>query len=85
MASQREWESVVWHYLGDSLKHQNPEVIKDWIYDFHPSTSTQEDRWLKAIEKVQSQIEKFAGENNSCDEDCVSNVFSMKGNSPYAN
>lgn len=73
MASQREWESVVWHYLGDSLKNENPEAIKDWIYDFDPSTPTQEDRWLKAIKKVQSQVEKFAGSYNQCDEECKGN------------
>ena len=74
MASQREWESVVWHYLGDILKHESPNVIKGWIYGFDPATPTQEDRWLKAIEKVQAQVEKFAGASNACDEDCEGNT-----------
>jgi len=78
MASQREWESVVWHFLGDTLKHESPNAIKDWIYDFVPSTPTQEDRWLNAVNKVQEQLERFAGEDNECDEEC-------KGNIPYGN
>ncbi|SVC24924.1 uncharacterized protein METZ01_LOCUS277778, partial [marine metagenome] len=41
MASQREWESVVWHFLGDHLRNTDNEYIKDWIYDFGPSTETE--------------------------------------------
>jgi len=75
MASQREWESAVWHFLGDALKHADPEAIKDWIYGFQPTTPTQEDRWLKAIEKIQGQLERFAGVGNECDDDCVGNSY----------
>ena len=71
MASQREWESVVWHFLGDKLKQDYPDEIKEWIWGFQPSTPAQEKRWLNAIQKVQTQIERSAGEDNSCDDDCV--------------
>ena len=71
MASQREWESVVWHFLGDHLRNTDNEYIKDWIYDFQPSTKTQDERWDSAVSKVYYQIQKFAGENARCDmEDC---------------
>ena len=75
MASQREWESVVWHFLGDYLNHADPEEIKEWIFALAPSTATQEDRWLKSINKVQQQLEHFAGEGNSCNDDCVGNSY----------
>ena len=71
MATQREWESVVWHFVGDNLKDADSNVIKEWIYDFEPNTPAQEKRWLEAIQKVQEQIERFTGEANSCDEECV--------------
>lgn len=75
MASQREWESAVWHFLGDSLSHTDPEAIKDWIYGFQPTTPAQEDRWLKAIEKVQEQLDRFTGVGNECDDDCIGNSY----------
>ena len=71
MATQREWESVVWHFLGDHLKHADPYEIQEWIYTFVPNTPAQETRWLNAIQKVQEQIERFAGEGNSCDDECI--------------
>ena len=71
MATQREWESVVWHFLGDKLKNAESYEIKKWIYDFDPETEAQEKRWLNAIQKVQEQIERFAGEGNSCDDECI--------------
>ena len=71
MATQREWESVVWHFVGDKLKDADSDEIKDWIYDFQPDTEAQERRWQNAIIKVIKQIDRFAGEANSCDEECV--------------
>ena len=71
MATQREWESVVWHFIGDKLKEADSEEIKEWIYDFEPDTEAQERRWQNAITKVVTQIERFAGEANSCEEECV--------------
>jgi hypothetical protein len=71
MATQREWESVIWHFLSDKLKQAYPDEIKKWIWGFEPSTPAQEKRWLNAIQKVQSQIERSAGTENSCDDDCV--------------
>jgi len=73
MASQREWESVVWHFLGDRLKNSDHEEVKDWIYGFAPSTSTQDERWEKAIDKVQKQLERFAGDE-VCSESCPGNI-----------
>ena len=73
MASQREWESVVWHFLSDTLKNTGPEEVKQWIFSYPPTTATQEDRWLKSINKVQQQLEHFAGEGNSCNDDCEGN------------
>ena len=73
MASQREWESVVWHFLGDRLKNSAHEEVKDWIYGFAPSTSTQDERWEKAIDKVQQQLERFAGDE-VCSESCPGNI-----------
>ena len=73
MASQREWESVVWHFLGDRLKNSDHEEVKDWIYGFAPSTSTQDERWEKAIDKVQQQLERFAGDE-VCSESCPGNI-----------
>lgn len=70
MATQREWESVVWHFLGDKLKNSESYEIKKWIYDFDPETEAQEKRWLNAIQKVQEQIERFAGEE-TCEEECI--------------
>ena len=70
MATQREWESVVWHFLGDKLKTAESYEIKKWIYDFDPETEAQEKRWLNAIQKVQEQIERFAGEE-TCEEECI--------------
>ena len=66
MASQREWESIVWHFLGDVLKASNPELIKEWILAYAPSTPAQETRWIKAIEQVQSQIDR-SKVNEDCD------------------
>lgn len=63
MASQREWESVVWHFIADTLNTTSPEKIAEWIYDFPPDTPAQKKRWLKAISKVHGQAIKFAGEN----------------------
>ncbi len=39
MASQREWESVVWHFLADHLRSTSKERIKDWIYGLEPEGS----------------------------------------------
>ena len=47
------------------------EEIKEWIYDFEPDTEAQERRWENAIAKVITQLERFAGEANSCEEECV--------------
>ena len=69
MASQREWESVVWHFLADHLRSTSKERIKDWIYGLEPDTVAQEVRWEKAISKVQNQLLRFAGDE-TCDEDC---------------
>ena len=69
MASQREWESVVWHFLADHLRNTSKERIKDWIYGLGPDTVAQEARWEKAISKVQNQLLRFAGDE-TCDEDC---------------
>jgi hypothetical protein len=70
MATQREWESVVWHFVGDNLKDADPNVIKEWIYGFEPNTEAQEKRWLNAIQKVQEQIERFAGDE-TCEDECI--------------
>jgi hypothetical protein len=66
MASQREYESVIWHFLGDILKTAPTTEIEEWFYDFAPSTPAQDRRWVNAIAKVQQQVEKFQGESNSC-------------------
>ena len=71
MASQREYESVVWHYVGDQLKASPHSRIEDWFYNFVPETDAQKKRWENAIAKVQAQIEKFQGDENSCGEDCA--------------
>ena len=70
MASQRDYESVVWHYMGDQLKTSTSSRIEDWFYSYAPQTDTQKERWENAIAKVQSQIEKFQGEDNLCGEFC---------------
>ena len=75
MASQREWESVVWHFLSDTLKNTGPEEVKQWIFSYPPTTDTQEDRWVKSINKVEKQLEHFAGEGNSCNDECVANHY----------
>jgi len=67
MASQREWESVVWHFLGDHLRNTDSEEIKDWIYSLEPATQAQEERWERAVDKVYLQLQKFAG-NETCEE-----------------
>ena len=67
MASQREWESVVWHFLGDHLRNTDSEEIKDWIYSLEPDTQAQEERWGRAVDKVYLQLQKFAG-NETCEE-----------------
>ena len=72
MASQREWESVVWHFLADHLRNTSNGQIKAWIYGLEPNTVTQEARWGKAIGKVQDQLLKFAGDE-TCDEECEGN------------
>jgi hypothetical protein len=66
MASQREYESVVWHFLGDMLKTTDPAEVEDWFFNFVPTTNAQKNRWINAISKVQEQVEKFQGEENSC-------------------
>jgi len=71
MASQREWESVVWHFLGDHLRNTDDEYIKDWIFSSLPSTETQEDRWSSAITKVYQQVRKFADEEKCDNDECV--------------
>ena len=71
MASQREWESVVWHFLGDHLRNTDDEHIKDWIFSSLPSTETQEDRWSSAITKVYQQVQKFADEEKCDNDECV--------------
>jgi hypothetical protein len=71
MATQREWESVIWHFLGDHLRKTYPNEIKEWIWGFEPNTPAQEKRWVNSIQKVQEQIERFAGEGNSCDDECI--------------
>ena len=73
MASQRDYESVVWHYIGDKLKTSSPSRIEDWFHSYAPQTDTQKKRWLNAITKVQSQIEKLQGEDNLCEEWCHEN------------
>jgi hypothetical protein len=78
MASQREWESVVWHFLGDVLKSSSPELIKEWMWAYQPSTPAQETRWLKAIEQVQSQIERFMVEEDCSATDCDSYKLSIR-------
>ena len=77
MASQREWESVVWHFLGDHLRNTDNEHIKEWISDFVPSTPTQEDRWASAISKVYYQLIKYAGDETCDREECVG--YLLKG------
>ena len=70
MATQREWESVVWHFLADKLKDATSAEIKEWIYYFEPDTEAQERRWENAIAKVLTQVERFAGDE-TCEEECV--------------
>ena len=62
MASQREWESVVWHFLSDHLRSTDSEEIKDWIYSLEPDTQAQEERWERAVNKVFHQLQRFAGD-----------------------
>jgi len=71
MASQREWESVVWHFLGDHLRNTDDEYIKDWIFSSPPNTETQEDRWTNAVTKVYQQIQKFASDEKCDNDECV--------------
>ena len=77
MASQREWESVVWHFLGDHLRNTDNEYIKEWISDFVPNTPTQEDRWASAISKVYYQLIKYSGDETCDREECVG--YLLKG------
>ena len=77
MASQREWESVVWHFLSDHLRNTDDEYIKDWIFNSPPSTETQEDRWESAINKVYHQIQQFAGDEKCDNDECVG--YLLKG------
>jgi hypothetical protein len=79
MASQREYESVVWHFLGDILKTAPPAEVEEWFYDFVPNTDAQKNRWTNAISKVQKQIENFQGDDNFCAGENECNGLSMTG------
>jgi len=70
MATQREWEAVVWHFLADKLRDTHPNEIKRWIYGFEPDTEAQEKRWNNAIAKVKGQVQRFADEE-TCEEECI--------------
>jgi hypothetical protein len=71
MASQREWESVVWHFLSDHLRNTDSEEIKDWIYSLEPDTPAQEKRWDRAVRKVYLQLQKFAADEICEEGECA--------------
>jgi len=64
MASQREFESVVWYWVRRHLEKASIEEVKDGFYSSSalPHTATQEKRFEAAIAKVTEQMVKFEGD-----------------------
>jgi len=62
LGNQREMESVVWHFIADTLNETSPERIQEWFYSLPPSSAAQKKRWVKAISKVFNQAVRYAGD-----------------------
>ena len=71
MATQREYEAVVWHFLSDTLKNTPPHKVEEWFFALRPATHAQHKRWNDAIHHVLAQIGKYQGEEELCHEDCA--------------
>ena len=64
MASQREYESVVWYFLQEKLKNTSTPELYEYFYSStnRPHTAHGHERFVKAIKRVQAQMGKFEGE-----------------------
>jgi hypothetical protein len=64
MASQREYESVVWYFLQKKLEEVTTSELYDHFYSSNnqPHTPHGHARFEKGVEKVLGQVTKFVGE-----------------------